>query len=164
VYHAPGSGKGLILGNTGCIYRAIMEMAAQLSNKPGKLAKRKILIVDDEDTIRSLFVEALQELGYECEVAKYGLECLEKFQRKNDYDVVLLDVQMPKLNGIETFRRLKVHFPDLYIIMVSASRDIENVRVAMKEGACDYIFKPFHVGDVDVVIKRALERAYHQSE
>ncbi|MFI5323414.1 MAG: HD-GYP domain-containing protein [Thermodesulfobacteriota bacterium] len=131
-----------------------------MSQEPGKSAKRKILIVDDEDAIRSLFEEALEELGYDCDVARNGLECLEKFQRANDFDVVLLDIQMPQLNGIETLKRLKVHFPDLSIIMVSASRDIENVRVAMKEGAYDYVFKPFNVVDVDAVVKRALERDY----
>jgi cyclic di-GMP phosphodiesterase len=137
-----------------------MEMASRISREMGKSAKKKILIVDDEDAIRSLFLEALEDLGYRCDVARNGLECLEKFQRANDYDVVLLDVQMPELNGIETLKKLKVHFPDLSIIMVSASRDIENVRVALKEGAYDYVFKPFNVIDVNSVIKRALERAY----
>ena len=121
--------------------------------------KDKILIVDDEDAIRSLFVEALNELGYDCDVAKNGLECLEKFYRVKDFDVVLLDVQMPELNGIETLKKLKSYSPDLSVIMVSASRDIENVRVALKEGAYDYVFKPFNVIDVDAVIRRALERA-----
>lgn len=137
-----------------------MGMATRISQDTGRSAKKKILIVDDEDAIRSLFVEALQDLGYKCDVARNGLECLEKFYRMNDYDVVLLDVQMPGLNGIETLKKLKVHSPDLSIIMVSASRDIENVRAALKEGAYDYIFKPFNVMDVDTVIKRALERAY----
>lgn len=122
-------------------------------------AGEKILIVDDEDAIRSLFVEALHELGYRCDVARNGLECLEKFYRMKDFDVVLLDVQMPELNGIETLKKLKSYSPDLSVIMVSASRDIENVRVALKEGAYDYVFKPFNVVDVDAVIRRALERA-----
>ncbi|MCA9809035.1 MAG: response regulator, partial [Candidatus Dadabacteria bacterium] len=78
----------------------------------------KILIVDDEDAIRSLFVEALNELGYDCDVAKNGLECLEKFYRVKDFDVVLLDVQMPELNGIETLKKLKSYSPDLSVIMV----------------------------------------------
>ncbi len=125
----------------------------------GSAHREKILIVDDEEAIRSLFVEALEELGYKCEVAKNGLECLEKFYRDKDYDVVLLDVQMPELNGIETLKRLKSYNPDLSIIIVSASREIENVRVALKEGAYDYIFKPFNITDVDAVIKRAVERA-----
>ncbi len=136
-----------------------MEMAKQISYDPVRITGEKVLIVDDEDSIRSLFVEALEELGYRCDVAGNGLECLEKFYRVKDYDVVLLDIQMPKLNGIETLKKLKAYSPDLSIIMVSASRDIENVRAALKEGAYDYVFKPFNVNDVDTVIRRAIERS-----
>lgn len=121
--------------------------------------KEKILIVDDEEAIRNLFVEALSGLGYRCEVAKNGLECLGKYYESSDYDIVLLDVQMPELGGIETLKKLKSYAPDLSIIMVSASRDIENVRDALKEGAYDYIFKPFNINDVQAVIRRAVERA-----
>lgn len=136
-----------------------MEMAKTISHDTVRKTGEKILIVDDEDAIRSLFVEALEELGYRCDVAANGLEALEKFYRVKDYDVVLLDIQMPKLNGIETLKKLKNYSPDLSIIMVSASRDIENVRAALKEGAYDYVFKPFHVTDVDTVIRRAIERS-----
>jgi putative nucleotidyltransferase with HDIG domain len=136
-----------------------MEMAERISEHAFRKNGEKILIVDDEDAIRSLFVEALEELGYRCDVAANGLEALEKFYRVRDYDVVLLDIQMPKLNGIETLKKLKAYSPDLSIIMVSASRDIENVRAALKEGAYDYVFKPFNVTDVDTVIRRAIERS-----
>jgi putative nucleotidyltransferase with HDIG domain len=136
-----------------------MSTAATILQQRDRALREKILIVDDEDAIRSLFVEALNELGYDCDVAKNGLECLEKFYRVRDYDVVLLDVQMPELNGIETLKKLKSYSPDLSVIMVSASREIENVRAALKEGAYDYVFKPFNFIDVDTVIRRALERA-----
>lgn len=136
-----------------------MSTAATILQQRDRALRDKILIVDDEDAIRSLFVEALNELGYDCDVARNGLECLEKFYRVRDYDVVLLDVQMPELNGIETLKKLKSYSPDLSVIMVSASREIENVRVALREGAYDYVFKPFNVIDVDAVIRRALERA-----
>jgi len=122
--------------------------------------KEKILIVDDEEAIRNLFVEALSSLGYRCEVAENGIKCLEKYNATKDYDVVLLDVQMPELGGIETLKRLKASDPDLSIIIVSASRDIDNVRTALKAGAYDYIFKPFNFNDMQTVIKRAVERAW----
>ncbi len=121
--------------------------------------KEKILIVDDEETIRNLFLETLEGFGYRCDTAQNGLQCLEKFYEQSDFDVVLLDVQMPKLNGIETLKKLKSYAPDISIIMVSASREIENVREALKEGAYDYIFKPFNINDVEAVIRRAVERA-----
>ncbi len=83
-----------------------METAKRLSEERVMKTGEKILIVDDEAAIRSLFVEALEELGYRCDVAGNGLECLEKFYRVKDYEVVLLDIQMPKLNGIETLKKL----------------------------------------------------------
>jgi putative two-component system response regulator len=121
--------------------------------------KGNILIVDDDEAIRNLFRETLEELGYKCEVAENGLECLDRINRGSNYDIVLLDVQMPKLNGIETLKKLKTLSPDISIIIVSASREIENVRVALKEGAYDYIFKPFNVQEVETVIRRGFERA-----
>ena len=84
-----------------------MEMAKKISHDTVRKTGERILIVDDEDAIRSLFVEALEELGYRCDVASNGLEALEKFYRVKDFDVVLLDIQMPKLNGIETLKKLK---------------------------------------------------------
>jgi putative nucleotidyltransferase with HDIG domain len=120
----------------------------------------KILVVDDEEIIRSLLGETLEELGYRYETAGDGLECLEKvYEADNDYDIVLLDIHMPKLNGLETLKRLKAYSPDISIIIVSASRDIENVRLALREGAYDYIFKPFDINEVRTVIRRAVERA-----
>lgn len=122
-------------------------------------SQEKILIVDDDESIRNLFTETLEELGYECETAEDGFECLERIYKGNEYDIVLLDVHMPKLNGIETLKRLKFYSPDISIIIVSASREIENVRLALKEGAYDYIFKPFDIQEVQTVIRRAVERA-----
>ncbi len=121
--------------------------------------KERILIVDDDEGIRDLFNETLDELGYKCETAENGLECLQMIYGGNNYDIVLLDVQMPMLNGIETLKKLKLHSPDISIIIVSASREIDHVRAALKEGAYDYIFKPFDIGEVETVIRRTVERA-----
>ena len=123
------------------------------------MKKNKILVVDDEEQIRHLFTDALGEMGYVCDTASDGLECLDKYISQKDFDIVLLDVQMPELNGIETLRKLKACSPDISVIMVSASRDIEHVRIAMKEGAYDYIFKPFNIAEVETVINRVSERA-----
>ena len=136
-----------------------MEMASKLIEDRRSQHKERILIVDDEESIRSLFVEALEGLGYICETARNGIECLEKFHKDSRFDVILLDMHMPELNGMETLKKLKSSSPDVSVIIISASREIEKVRVAMKEGAYDYTFKPFNIMDVDTVIKRAVERS-----
>ncbi|MDA2920181.1 response regulator [Desulfobacterota bacterium AH_259_B03_O07] len=121
--------------------------------------KEKILIVDDEEILTDLLTEIIAEMGYQCEIARNGIECLEKFERGQYFDIVLLDIQMPMLNGIETLTKLKTFGLDITIIMVTASRDFEDAKVALKEGAYDYIVKPFKNIEVMTVIKRAVERS-----
>lgn len=118
----------------------------------------RILIVDDDETIRSFFYQALTNIGYICETAENGKLAVDIVKSQDNFDSVLLDVQMPVLNGIETLKQIIQHDPDLSIIMVSASTEIEDVKSALKEGAYDYIFKPFNVVEVEAVIQRSIER------
>jgi len=133
-------------------------MESQIETNAVNSAQYKILIVDDDDTIRSFFYQALTNIGYNCDTAENGKIGVEIVKEQDDFDAVLLDVQMPVLNGIETLKQIVKLYPDLSIIMVSASTDIEHVRTALKEGAYDYIFKPFNVVEVEAVIKRSIER------
>ncbi len=119
----------------------------------------RVLVVDDEEHIRTLLKDALEELGYKCDTAENGLKSLEKVEeKKGNHEVILLDIHMPELNGIETLKRLKLTYPDISVVVLSASRDVENVRNALKEGAYDYIFKPFDLNELKNTIKRACER------
>lgn len=119
---------------------------------------RKVLIVDDEETIRNLLSEKIIDMGFECETARDGLECLEKIRAGNSYDLILLDVQMPNLNGIDTLKMLKQINESMSVVVISASREIDDVKSALTLGAYDYIFKPFNIFDVESVVNRALER------
>ncbi|MGQ0794080.1 MAG: HD domain-containing phosphohydrolase [Deltaproteobacteria bacterium] len=121
-------------------------------------SREKILIVDDEEIIRSLLNDILEEMGHDCGTAKDGAECLEKISSDAEITIVLLDIHMPNLNGLQTLIRLKSH-SGVSPIMVSASRDTEDLRLALREGAYDYIFKPFDVDEVKAVIGRAAERS-----
>ena len=119
--------------------------------------KEKILIVDDEPHIRTILLRKLTELGYSCHHAEDGLAGLKKAY-SDDYDLVIADVKMPNLNGIEMPKQLKLLKPDLPVVVLSAFKDINTVRVALKEGAYDYIFKPFDFEMIENTIKRALEK------
>jgi putative nucleotidyltransferase with HDIG domain len=121
--------------------------------------RKKILIVDDEEPIRSLLAEMLQELGYRCESVGDGFECIKRISEGSTYDAALLDIRMPNLNGIGTLKYIKGYCPDTSVVMISASREINDVRVALKEGAYDYLFKPFDIKEVETVTKRAVERS-----
>lgn len=135
-----------------------MDTKLKLSEK-SSAENINLLVVDDEETIRNLLYEKLHDMGYNCDTARDGKECVEKFAMGTRYDVVLLDIQMPNMNGIETLKNLKSIDPDISVIIISASRDIEDVRSALKLGAYDFIFKPFNILDVESVLERAVERS-----
>jgi putative nucleotidyltransferase with HDIG domain len=121
--------------------------------------REKILVVDDEKILTDLLKQIAEEEGFTSESVADGLECLEKFRDGDFYDIVLLDIHMPRLSGIETLRRLKKLYPDISIIIVTASKEFEYARLALKEGAYDYIVKPFDSSSVRSVINRAAERS-----
>jgi len=81
--------------------------------------REKILIVDDEEPIRRLLMETLEDLGYRCESLEDGLECIKRIHEGGNYDVVLLDIRMPKLNGIETLKYIKTYSSDISVVMIS---------------------------------------------
>ncbi len=117
-----------------------------------------ILIVDDESSIQLLLTRLLTRLDYICDTADNGLECLKKYKSKN-YDLILLDINMPQLNGIDTLIKLKEQNIDVSAIVLSASRDVGNIKIALKAGAYDYIFKPFNFKEIGNTIHRAIERS-----
>jgi DNA-binding response OmpR family regulator len=118
--------------------------------------KLPILIVDDEELIRDILSRKLELDGYNCEVAADGQEALYKASMKN-FDLVLLDVSMPGLSGIEVLRRLTADHANIWVIMITGTADTKTHIEALKLGACDYVAKPFDLDDVSARVKRALE-------
>jgi DNA-binding response OmpR family regulator len=119
--------------------------------------KGTILIVDDEESIRNILSRRLQEEGYSCEVASDGKEALWKaFIR--DFDLVLMDIKMPGMSGMETLPRLITDHPDTCVIMMTAVLDTETAVEAMKLGAYDYVTKPFDLDDLSMRMEKALEK------
>jgi len=103
----------------------------------------KVLVVDDEETVRVLLERILQAAGYETVIAANGEEALSVIA-DGDIDVVMLDVNMPGLSGVEVLGKISTDWPDLCIIMVTAVADVQTAVTAMKLGAYDYITKPFN--------------------
>jgi CheY-like chemotaxis protein len=102
----------------------------------------KILVVDDEPEVRQLLVEFLSGRGYEILVAATGTEALDAVEAERP-DVVLLDVAMPGMDGVEVLRRIMVKDPPIPVIMVTANTDIGLTSKLLAMGAADYIPKPF---------------------
>jgi DNA-binding response OmpR family regulator len=118
--------------------------------------KPTVLIVDDEESIRSILARKLESDGYNCEVAADGKEALYKASMKS-FDMVLLDINMPGLSGIEVLRRLTADYPDTCVIMITAMADTKIYIEALRLGSYDYVTKPFDLDDVSIRVKRALE-------
>ena len=117
----------------------------------------KILIIDDERAIRSTLSEILQYEGYAVELAENGEEGLQKF-REQPFDVVLCDIKMPKVDGIEFLEKAHSHNADTPIIMVSGHGTIETAVEAVKKGAFDYISKPPDLNRLLITLRNALDK------
>jgi two-component system, NtrC family, nitrogen regulation response regulator NtrX len=116
-----------------------------------------ILIIDDEKAIRKTLSEILSYEGYRIDEAGDGEEGLRKFKEK-EYDVILCDIKMPKMDGIEFLEKAKEANPDLPIIMISGHGTIETAVEAVKKGAYDYISKPPDLNRLLITIRNAMDK------
>ncbi len=116
-----------------------------------------LLVVDDEDDIRDLLEFDLAHSGYIVDTAKDGQEALEK-ALENSYDLILLDVMMPKMNGYEVCKRLRAVKPNLPILMLTAKGTIQDKTTGFNSGVDDYIVKPFDVQEVVLRVRALLRR------
>lgn len=123
----------------------------------------KILVVDDETEIQKVLSQILVRKGYVVQTAGNGLEAL-KIIRKIKPDIVLLDIMMPKLDGIETLRRIKALHENVIVMMVTAYGSIKTAREAMRFGAYDYITKPFDMDFIYQIIEESLKESEHLKE
>jgi DNA-binding NtrC family response regulator len=122
-----------------------------------------ILIIDDEKAIRKALMEILSAEGYKTEEAADGEEGLKKFREKK-YDVVLCDIKMPKLDGIEFLQKAGEANPDVPVIVISGHGNIETAVDAVKKGAYDYISKPPDLNRMLITIRNAMDRSTLVSE
>jgi two-component system nitrogen regulation response regulator NtrX len=116
-----------------------------------------ILIIDDEKAIRKTLSEILSYEGYKIDEAGDGEEGFRKFREK-EYDVILCDIKMPKMDGIEFLEKAKEGNPDIPIIMISGHGTIETAVEAVKKGAYDYISKPPDLNRLLITIRNAMDK------
>lgn len=123
----------------------------------------KILIVDDEAEIRSLLMRGLEDASCECIPSSNALDALQKI-REDRFSVVMSDVRMPGMSGIDLLRFIKSHDPDVSVIMISGVLDLSTAVNSLQLGACDYLTKPFDMMVVRRAVDKALERHRHTLE
>ena len=129
-----------------------------MSSPQGARQTGSVLIVDDEKNMRKTLADILQSEGYEVATAATGEEAIDLCS-KQGYDVVLLDVRMPGIGGVETFRRLRRHQEGVRVILMSAYGVDELKRAALDEGAIAFLAKPLQVEQVVKLIGEVRETA-----
>ncbi len=117
----------------------------------------RILIVDDEDDFREAIIKRLRARKVDIEGANSGSKALEILSEK-DFDVVVLDVKMPGMDGIETLREIKLKKPLVEVIMLTGHASVESGIQGMQLGAFDYVMKPVALDDLMDKVRQAYER------
>jgi len=117
--------------------------------------KYRILIVDDEKVLCSVFKEGLSASGYDCETASNGKTALELLG-KNDFDVMVTDIIMPGMDGLELTSQAKQKKPDMAVIVMTGFQQEESYDRAIGLGASDFIKKPFAINELLIRIERVL--------
>lgn len=115
----------------------------------------RVLVADDELSLRMVLQTALNKVGYEVDTVKNGKEALCMAQ-ENHYDVAILDIRMPEVDGLQAFYEIHKIKPNLPIILMTAFGSSETAVNAMKHGAYDYILKPFNLDEVKIIVSRAI--------
>jgi DNA-binding NtrC family response regulator len=116
----------------------------------------KILVVDDEHLIRWSLEQNLKKQGYDIITAGTGEDAL-RLVREQQPDLVLLDIQLPGISGIEVLEKIKEFDEDIIVVMLTAHGGLETAVNAMRLGAYDYVSKPFNLDELSIIIKKALE-------
>ena len=118
---------------------------------------QKILLVDDDPSIRRILNSFLRERNYAVSVAGDGEEAIELI-RSEVFDLVIVDLVLPKVDGLAVMQEAISLYPDVTVVVISGHATLESAISAMKVGAFDYLTKPFRLGEIEVVVQKALER------
>ncbi len=126
------------------------------------MAIRRILVADDEESIRWVLSKALSKKGYAVEIASDGEEALAQL-RRHSFDLAVLDIKMPEHTGLDLLSRIREEYPETLVIIMTAESSMKNAVEAMKRGAYDYLTKPFDLDALDAILLKA-EKATTMSE
>jgi len=119
-------------------------------------ARRKILVVEDDDLMQGMLKDALGPMGHELVLAADGIEAWEAFEQC-DFDLVLADYKLPRMDGIQLLKRIRAARPDAIVILMTAYGTVESAVEAMKSGAYDFITKPFLSEEIVHLVRKGME-------
>lgn len=121
------------------------------------IPEARVLVVDDEATPRMAITRALNLMGYKADAAASGTQALERLAT-TAYDLMLLDLRMPGMDGVEVMKRVRENYPNTLIVILTAHATLESAVVAVKSGATDYLLKPCSIREIGEAVARALQQ------
>jgi cyclic di-GMP phosphodiesterase len=121
------------------------------------MSTERILVVDDEEAIREIVSSMLTAAGYRCSQGASGLQALSVLESGQEFELMLSDLMMAEMDGVALLERTKEKYPDMPVIMVTAVHDISVALAAIRNGAYDYLLKPFEREQLLATVRRALE-------
>src|ERR1017187_7070118 len=127
------------------------------------LSQKRVLVVDDDESLRRVTEVQLQQGGYHILTAACGREALELLQ-KGPVELVVTDLKMPGMSGLDLLKRIRADYPEIVVIMVTAFGTIETAVAAMRAGAYDYVTKPVHIDALKLTLGRAMEHVQLRQE
>ena len=125
--------------------------------------KIKILFVDDDKTFSKVMKKELTRMGYSVVCADCGEKAIDALRKRN-FEIVILDIKMPGIGGLNTLKSVKEIDPDVEVIMLTGRATIETAVGSMKMGAYDYITKPCRLSELDMLLKKAYEKRHISKE
>jgi putative nucleotidyltransferase with HDIG domain len=135
----------------------VYALFSEASEAPSVPPRRRVLIVDDDHLVRDALRFALEDAGYDVWAVAHGADALAVLESQA-VDIVLSDIFMPGMNGFELLKQIRQRRPDVPVILVTGFGNIEMARQALKEGATDFITKPYNVSEIPILIERNLMR------
>jgi len=134
-----------------------------IEHSPDEMKQYKIIVVDDEEIVLSLCKDALEDAGYVIELASGSTEALNKIE-KEYFDFMLTDIRMPDMDGIELARKAHEKNSSLGIIFMTGYANLNTAKDAIKEGAYDYVMKPFELTEIRQAVKNAIKKRQKDTE
>ncbi len=118
----------------------------------------KILVIDDEKSLLDLLEVVFKKEGYDVDVFLSSSKALEALEKNGDYDLILTDIKIPQISGMEVLKRVRKKRPDIPVIMITAYGTIKQAVDALKAGALDYVVKPFNVEELKIIVAQGMEQ------
>lgn len=123
----------------------------------------KLLIVEDEATLQKTLKKGFTKLGYSVDTAGDGVEALERYYSA-EYDVIVLDLNLPKMDGIEVLKQIRLDSATVNVIILSARNELDDRILGLDTGANDYLGKPFHFKELEARVRALSRRAFSLKE